>query len=174
MAELEIHHEDEHGLDSAGRRIGVLSAFLAVLLAWVTIASHRSHNAAIMARSEANDLWEYYQSERLKLQNLTLGQDLLAALADSARGSALGGRYESQKRKLDAASKDLQKQAREKEDEAHHAERKALRYDFGEGLLEIGLVLTSLFFIARRRLFPTIGLIAGCAGLALGIFGLLT
>ncbi len=40
-----------------------------------------------------------------------------------------------------------------------------MRYDVGEGLLEISLVLSSLYFIARRLLFPIVGLVAAIAGL---------
>jgi hypothetical protein len=41
----------------------------------------------------------------------------------------------------------------------------ALRYDLGEGLLEIGLVLSSFNFIARR-LFPRVGIVAAITGVA--------
>ena len=46
MAELEIHHE-EHEPDGPGKVVGVLAAVLAVFLAVVTIASHRTHTEAI-------------------------------------------------------------------------------------------------------------------------------
>ena len=49
----------------------------------------------------------------------------------------------------------------------------ALHFDFGEGLLEIGLVLSSLYFIARRKLFPTVGIVAGVTGAVLAAIGLL-
>ena len=51
------------------------------------------------------------------------------------------------------------------------AGHKALRFDFAEGLLEIGLVLSSLYFIARRMLFPIVGALAGLAGVAAGVAG---
>ena len=38
-----------------GQRVGIMAAVLAVLLAIVTIASHRTHTDAIIARLEAND-----------------------------------------------------------------------------------------------------------------------
>ena len=33
-----------------------------------------------------------------------------------------------------------------------------MRYDLGEGMLEIGVVLASLYFIARKKLFPVVSL----------------
>ena len=50
-------------------------------------------------------------------------------------------------------------------------ERQALRYDLGEGFLEIGLVLSSMFFIARRMMFPVTGFLAALVGTALAIAG---
>ena len=47
----------------------------------------------------------------------------------------------------------------------------ARRAKADEGLLEIGLVLTSLYFIARRNIFPTLGTIAGVLGAVLAIYG---
>ena len=39
-----------------------------------------------------------------------------------------------------------------KSDETAEAdEHRALRYDFGEGMLEIGLILTSLYFISKKK-----------------------
>src|SRR5579872_4457094 len=80
MAELEIHHEGEEH-DPMGQKIGVLAAVLAVLLAVVTIASHRTHTEAIISRSAANDSGAHYQSTRVKLHSLELGVDLISAMA---------------------------------------------------------------------------------------------
>ena len=48
---------------------------------------------------------------------------------------------------------------------------RAQRYDYGEGLLEIGLVLTSLFFISRKKLFPAVSIVAAVAGFAIALTG---
>src|SRR5215469_13426712 len=81
MAELEIHHESEQKHDPMGQKIGIMAAVLAVLLAVVTIASHRTHTEAIIARSAANDAWAHYQATRVKFHSLELGEDLIAAMA---------------------------------------------------------------------------------------------
>jgi len=49
----------------------------------------------------------------------------------------------------------------------------ALRYDLGEGLLEIGLVLSSLYFISRKGMFPVLGIIAGIVGAGIAVTGFL-
>jgi Domain of unknown function (DUF4337) len=45
--------------------------------------------------------------------------------------------------------------------------------DLGEGFLELGLVLSSLYFLSRRRFFPVIGISAAFLGMVLGIAGFL-
>ena len=170
MAELEIHHETAHADDPMGQRVGVMAAVLAVLLAIVTISSHRTHTDAIIARSEANDKWQQYQSTRVKFHSLELGEDLIGALAPAHAEEKMKD-FEKNKTKYEERGKDIMKEAQEKEAETRHAEAQALRYDIGEGLLEIALVLSSLYFIAHKLLFPAIGIIAGAAGVAIAIYG---
>ena len=58
----------------------------------------------------------------------------------------------------------MKDEATKKEQETRHTEDQALRYDLGEGMLEIGVVMASLYFIARKKLFPVVSLIFGRSG----------
>ncbi len=174
MPELEIHHESEHAIDPTGQKIGVLAAVLAVALAIVTIASHRSHTNAILHNSEANDAWAHYQSTRVKFHNLELGENLAAVLAPNNPGAArMLADAQQQKGTYEQQGREIQAEAQRAERSARDDERRALRYDFGEGLLEIGLVLTSLYFISRKTMFPALGMLAGVAGAAVAVLGFL-
>src|SRR5580704_17484209 len=173
MAELEIHDEG-HDNDPVGKTVGVLAAVLAVLIAMVTVASHRTHTAAIMHQSTANDDWAYYQANSIKLHNVELGEGLLSVL--DAKGDAaekLRSHYEDQKKKYDEQRDAQQEKAQKSDDTAEADEHRALRYDFGEGLLEIGLVLTSLYFISKTKMFPVMGVLSGLVGTVIAITGLL-
>jgi hypothetical protein len=174
MAELEIHHESEHAADPSGKKVGVLAALLAVALAIATIASHRTHTAAIMHKSSANDAWQHYQSTRVKFHNLELGENLMTVFG--AKGEAadnMRADYAAQKKKYDGQSRQIQEEAQKGDEAAEADEHRALRYDLSEGLLEIALVLSSLYFISRKMMFPAMGLLAGIAGLAIAITGLM-
>jgi len=154
--------------------VGVLAAVLAVALAIVTIASHRTHTAAIMRKSSANDAWAHYQSTRVKYHNLELGEDLVRVIgAKGGLASEMLADYAAQKQKYAAQGKQIQEEAQRDGESAEAEEHRALRYDIGEGLIEIGLVLSSLYFIARRRMFPVIGVLAGIAGAAVAVTGLM-
>src|SRR5580692_11888365 len=173
MAELEIHHEGNEN-DPLGKTVGILAAILAVLLAVVTIASHRTHTAAIIHKAQANDDWAYYQANSIKLHNIELGEGMLSVL--DAKGDAadkLRARYADQKKKYSDQKDEQQAKAQKSDETAEADEQRALRYDFGEGLLEIGLVLTSLYFISKKKMFPVMGVVSGLVGLGIAVTGLL-
>ena len=173
MAELEVHTEVE-GADPFGKKIGILASVIAVLLAVVTIVSHRAHTDAVLMKSDANDKWSYYQSKRIKFHSLELGEDLFNVLGNkSPETQKMLDKYAADKKKYAHDSDVAQQAAKDQDAEAEHAEARALRYDFGEGLLEIGLVLTSLYFIARSKLFPVLGGLAAAVGIAIAVTGLL-
>lgn len=173
MAELEIHHEVEHH-DPAGKVIGVVASILAVMLAVVTIVSHRAHTEGVLLKADANDQWAFYQSKKIKFHNLELGEDLLNAMpVRTPAAEKTLEKYASEKKRYQKDSDEAQAKAKETEKESALVEAKALRYDFGEGLLEIGLVLTSLYFIARSKIFPVVGLIAAAAGVVIALMGFL-
>ena len=165
MAELEIHHESEGAPDPRGQKVGVLAAVLAVALAIVTIASHRAHTDAVLLKTEANDRWSFYQSKRIKLHSLELGEQLVTLLGAKNPETAKAIQdFRSDQARYEEDSKKVMEEAQKKEGEATRIEHRALRFDFGEGLLEIALVLSSLYFISRKMLFPVIGIVAGIAG----------
>ncbi len=174
MAELEIHHEHGHEEDPMGKTIGIMAAVLAVLLAIVTIMSHRAHTEGVLLKTDANDKWSYYQANRIKFHNLELGTDLLNALPGKTPEAAETlNRYAKDKDKYSKQAKEIQDEANALEAQTTALEKRALNYDFGEGLLEIGLILTSLYFISKSKMFPTIGLIAALGGIVLALWAYL-
>jgi hypothetical protein len=173
MAELEIHHETEHHSDPLGQKVGVMASLLAVLLAVVTIASHRTHTAAIIHKSSSNDKWSEYQATRVKLHTTEMGENMVHLLGTKGESDKMLADYVGQAAKYEDSSKKLRKEAEEADETAEADEHRALRYDVGEGLLEIGLVLSSLYFISRKKMFPVLGIIAGIAGTAIAITGFL-
>jgi len=68
-------------------------------------------------------------------------------------------------------AKDIMHEAQAKDKEQAIEEQRALRFDIGEGLLELGLVLCSLYFLARKSFFPVFGVISSIAGTLMGIWG---
>lgn len=172
MAELEIHHESEGGHDPVGQKVGVLAALLAVLLAIVTILSHRAHTEGVLLKTDANDTWALYQARRIKFHNLELGEQLVTLLgAKNEQNAQAIEKFRQDEARYKKETEENMKEAQEKEAETNRIEARALRYDFGEGLLEIALVLSSLYFISRKMLFPIVGIVAGIAGTVVAVSG---
>jgi hypothetical protein len=175
MAEIEIHHEHAGPeADPLSKRVGLAVGLIGVALAVVTIASHREHTAAVIHRTEANDQWSYYQAKKIREHTDEVGAQLAAALGNE------GPKLEAAVRKLDASSakyradaEGIKATAEARDEQTEHAELRALRFDLGEGFLELGLVLTSLYFLGRQRLFPVAGGISAVLGLGLSLSALL-
>lgn len=166
MAEVEIHTSHEHRGDAFTRTVSVMVGVIGIVLAFVTIASHRAHTAAVIHRTEANDQWSFYEAkkEREHLMDVTAGVLGVVQAAQPQKAQALAAAYAKAR---DGYAKDaakIQDDAKSFEAESHREEARGLRLDLGEGFLELGLVLTSLFFLARQRLFPVIGGLAAITG----------
>jgi hypothetical protein len=173
MAEVEIHtgHHD-HENDEFGRRVSVMVGMIGIVLAVVTISSHRAHTAAVIARTEANDQWSFFQSKKLRQHLADVGSSLAKALAqDPVKVKELTDKLDKDRERYSKDSDGIQEEAKAKEADSAYEERRALRLDMGEGFLELGLVLSSLYFLSKRRLFPTIGALAALIGMGLGIAG---
>ena len=173
MAEIEIHHEHGHEADPFGKRIGVLVGIIGILLAAVTIASHREHTAAVIHKTEANDQWSYYQAKKIRGEVLGVGATLAALVDKSSEAHDTAAKMTATRDRESQEADEIKKDAEEKEVESMRAESRALRFDLGEGLLELGLVLCSLYFLSRKKSFPIVGLTAALLGAALGASGFL-
>jgi Domain of unknown function (DUF4337) len=170
MAEIEL--KPEHTEDPKTRSVGILVGVVGILLSVVTIASHRAHTKAVIDRTESNDQWAYYQAKKIRESTNDVALSLLQALGpDPAKNEATAHKLEATREKYSEEAKDVMKEAQAKDAEQTIEEMRALRFDIGEGLLELGLVLCSLYFLARKTFFPVLGLVASIAGTALGIVG---
>jgi hypothetical protein len=175
MTEVEIHPSHEAADDKLGRRVGVMVGMIGILLAVVTISSHRAHTAAVIERTKANDQWAFFQSKKLRQHLAELGASLTGALAsDPARVQGLIDKFGGDRDRYAQDAESIQKDAQAKEAQSDQEERRAARLDLGEGFLELGLVVSSLYFLSNRRFFPVLGGAAAIVGVVIGIAGFLS
>ena len=172
MPEIEV--TPEHAADPNTRRVGILVGVVGILLSVVTIAGHRAHTQAVIHRTESNDAWSYYQAKKIRENTEEVALALMQSLgSDAAKTETLAAKLETARAKYAADAEKIQEDARAKDKETEVEERRALRFDIGEGLLELGLVLCSLYFLARKMFFPVFGVLSSIAGAALGVSGFL-
>jgi hypothetical protein len=163
MTEIEV--KPEHAADPNTRRVGILVAVVGVLLSVVTISAHRAHTKAVIYRTESNDEWSYYQAKKIRENTEEVGIALMQALgSDPAKTVAPTHKLDEARIKHAADAEKIQVDAHAADDKTKLEEDRALRLDIGEGLLELGLVLCSLYFLARKVFFPLFGILSSVAG----------
>jgi hypothetical protein len=150
-------------------------SILAVLVAMVTVLGHRSHTEAVLMQSRAGDQWNEYQAKKIRMDNLSVTVDLLALepVVNAAAADTKRHDYEAHIEKWKEDLAEEQEKAREFESEVTRAEAKASRYDLGEALLQIAVVLCSVTLFTRRRAYFLLGLSLGVAGIAVAASALL-
>jgi hypothetical protein len=172
----ELEEQHEHAAhDRSLHPVSFTISVLAVLVAIVTVLGHRTHTEAVLFQAKASDQWNLYQAKKIRQYNTQLTADLLAALQvrDQSVANKVTDGYKSHLAKWDQDLNDSETQARSLQDKVELAEHKADRFDLGEALLEIGLVITSITLLTRQRGYWYLGMTFGIAGLlaaSLGFF----
>jgi len=169
---LELKEQQEAGLEKKMKPVSFSMAVLAVLVALVTVMGHRTHTEAVLLQAKASDQWNLYQAKKIRQNDTEIATDLLSALSvrDPAAGKKLADSYQVHQEKWNQDLKQEQSEAQGLEAEVKSAERRADRFDLGEALLEIGLVVSSITLLTRIRGYWYMGMIFGLAGVIVAAF----
>ena len=171
----ELMEDHEHAAhDQSLRPIAFAMSILAVLVAIVTLLGHRAATEAVLAQARASDQWNEYQAKRIRQHEAMLSMDLLSTLplADQTAADGLKAKYQKAISQWTAEINQEADKAREFEAEVRISERREDRYDLGEALLEIGLVITSIALLTRQRAYALLGCVFGTAGVVSGVMAL--
>jgi hypothetical protein len=184
------HHgaKDAQAADESFRkRVSVFIGFLALLLTINGVAGSAAMKETINANIKASDNYAFYQAKylrqttyllaakQLELMSASLGnvpdkaaQDIAATVAQYRE---LVDRYETDP-KGGEGKKELLTRAKGLDDERDEAQKRDVNFEFGEGLLQIAIVIasTSMIGASRRLLYVAGGFAAIGAVLALNGF----
>ena len=154
--------------------VSVTISILAVFVAGATLLGHRAHTEELLLQTHATDQWAYYQAKNIRLHEEQGLADLLGALApaDKAKAEALRANYLKEAARYSGEKDDISEKAKEYETERDVFSRRADRFDAGEALLEIGLVICSLTLLTKRIGFWFGGIFIGLIGIAVALTGL--
>ncbi len=164
----ELAEQQEKALENNMKPVSFTMAVLAVLVAIVTVMGHRTHTEAVLLQAKASDQWNLYQAKKIRQNDTDLTKDLLSALElrDPAAAKKLADGYIAHEQKWTEDLKEEQAEAEALEAEVKLAEHRADRFDLGEALLEIGLVVSSITLLTRLRAYWYLGIAFGAAGIA--------
>jgi hypothetical protein len=157
----ELQEHAEHGAQEASLRpVAFTMSVLAVLVAITTVLGHRTHTEAVLSQNKATDQWNEYQAKKIRSYNTSLTVDLLSVLtlADKDKEEKIEKAYADHQEKWNEDLKEEQERAEALEKKVEAAELRATRFDLAEALLEIGLVITSVTLLTRRRVYWYLGL----------------
>ncbi len=182
----ELHEQHEHaseegehgghgGHGHSQKPVSFSMSVLAVLVAVVTVLGHRTHTEAVLMQARASDQWNLYQAKKIRQNDTQLAVDLLSAMAlrDNGAAQATVATYKAHMAKWAGDIAAEQEVARGFDEKVERAERKAGRFDLGEALLEIGLVVTSITLLTRLRVYWGLGMVFGALGLLVAAQALL-
>lgn len=171
----EMHEHAEHAHHDPSLAPATLTmAILAVLVAIASLLGHRSHTEEILLQNKATDQWGFYQAKNIRLHVDEFAASLMGVVeTKDGEGSAkLKEKYGAEAERYKDELKEIQAEAKKLQDEVEAASAKANRFDLGEVFLEIGLVVTSITLLTRRKAFWYLGLVCAAVGLTATITGL--
>jgi hypothetical protein len=164
----EFSKQMKEGGEESLTSISLAISILAVLVAMVTVIGHSTHTKAVLMQGKATDTWNEYQAKRIRQESLAVVVDQMSlqATVDAKATAAKIVEYKDHIAKWKVDLKEESDTAKEYEEKVERAEQMAKRFDFGEALLQISVVLSSITLFTRRRSFFMGGLLLGAIGLA--------
>jgi hypothetical protein len=155
----ELQEQAEHGShESSLRPVAFTMSVVAVLVAVTTVLN----------QAKASDTWNEYQAKKNRAYDTALATDLLSVVTISNKDAAqkIAKGYTGHQGKWANDLEQETKQAEAFENDVKMAEQHANRFDLSEALLEIGLVITSVTLLTRRRAYWYLGIVFSIVGIA--------
>ena len=164
MAEIELPNPEEleeKSRNSFGKKVALFTAIYAVILAICALGGNNSMKEMLLAQQEASNQWAYYQAKNIREYLYKIEKDRLETQiverGETMKPAALKYyKAEIQKALAEEArlSKDKQAilvEAKKQEHERDVNRAKDPYFDFGEALLQIAIVMSSVAIIAGSR-----------------------
>jgi hypothetical protein len=167
----ESHHASEdHPLILP---VSITISIMAVLVAGTSLLGHRAHTEGLRLETQAASRWTQYQAKSVRLHEAQGFSDVVKLVAplNKEMGEELKKKYAKEVEHYEGDKVDVSKEAKNLEDERDLTVRKADRFDGGEALLEIGLVICSITLLTKRKGFWFSGVLIGAVGVALAATG---
>ena len=155
--------------------VAVTLSILAVLVAIATLLGHRTSTEEIILQTKATDQWALFQAKNIRLHEMQGFADLLGTLSpvDKEKTEALREKYLKEIDRYEQEKDEASEQAKELEKERESSSRRADRYEAGEVILEIALIICSLTLLTKKRIFWLFGIALGLIGLGTTLSGFL-
>lgn len=166
-------------IETSNKKIGLLIALLALLLAFSEMGNKQGENDALAKNVEASNLWSFFQAKTIRRTTMQTAAEQLKTQLPGATDPATRTAMEAQIKKWnDAAAryesepetgegrKELMAKAKAAEAARDLSKARGEVFEIASAMLQIGIVLASAAVITGAMM------LAYCAG-GLGVFGLI-
>lgn len=146
--------------------VSLTISIMAVFVAGVSLLGHRAHAEGLRLETHAASRWAQYQAKSVRLHEAQGFSDVVKLVAplNKELGEELKDKYSKEVEHYEGDKVDVSKEAKNLEDERDLTVRQADRFDGGEVLLEIGLVICSITLLTKRKGFWLAGVLIGAVG----------
>jgi hypothetical protein len=164
MAEIELPNPEEleeKSRNSFGKKVALFTAIYAVVLAICSLGGNNSMKEMLLAQQEASNQWAYYQAKNIREYLYRIEKDRLETQlverGDTMKSIALKHYKEriqtasTEEARLAKDKQEILVEAKKQEHERDVNRAKDPYFDFGEVLLQIAIVMSSVAIISNSR-----------------------
>jgi uncharacterized protein DUF4337 len=175
MHEVLEEHAHHHEEEPWTLPVAITISILAVFVAMATLMGHRSSIEAVLIQTQASDQWAFYQAKNIRLHEMQSVSDLIGVLdrGEKEKAEALNEKYKKQIERYEKDKDEISEKAKELEKERAVVSRREDRFDAGEVILDIALIICSLTLLTRRKPFWYSGMVIGVVGFFVALSGFL-
>jgi len=184
MAEVELPNPEElheRREDHFSRRVALVTAVFAVLLAIAALGGNHAMKEMLLAQQKSSDQWAFYQAKVIREhqyrgQKLRLEVDLIergASIKPEAREKLEGlmKKFGEEEKRYNEEKKEIEKEAKTLEHERDRWQGRDPYFLFAEALLQIAIVMSSVSILSRSSAIFGFSLILAAGGALLTVNG---
>ena len=177
---LDPHELEEQRDKSFSRRVALLTAVYAVMLAIAGLGGKYAMKEMILTQQQASDQWAYYQAkvvrEHLNRANKLLIETQLAEptgfrSTEREKFEKLAKRYGDEEQRMNGDKKDIEKEARKLEHERDVFRARDPYFDYAEVMLQIAIVCASVAILSTSRPMVAVSAVLAVLGALLTVNG---
>jgi hypothetical protein len=186
MAEVELpnpHELEEIKEKAFTRKVAMVTAVFAVVLAIASLGGTYNMKEMLMAQQQASNQWSYYQAkvirEHLYRSQMMLLETMLldrgASMKTEARERVEGmiKTMREEEKRYNQEKKDIEKEAKKLEDKRDLHRAKDPFFEFGEVLLQIAIVMSTIAILTHSAAIFSFAVGASLLGALFALNGFL-
>ena len=183
MAEMELPDLEELSAasDRFSKRVALMTAVYAVILAVASLGGSNAMKEMLLAQQEASNQWAFYQAKAIREHQYRVQKLVLEADLEERRDTmkpqsrrkleAALQRFTEEEKRYAEEKKDIEKAARKHEAERDRNQAKDPYFDYAEVLLQIAIVMGAVSILSKSRPPFYTSLVLALVGAALAFNG---